>query len=85
MAAVGCGLRAVRSQNVQCVLIDPDFGFRLFGFGPILQCIDAGVVVLTQGEELGIFRHETIYAIPFIWKSLSNIMGFVIHSSYSHS
>ena len=65
------------------VLIDPGFGFRRFGPGPVLQCIDAGIVVFTQVKKLGIFRHEKIYAMLFVRKSLSNMACFILHRSFS--
>jgi len=37
-----------------------------FGVGPILQCIDTGIVAFTQGEKFGIFHHELINAMLFI-------------------
>ncbi len=65
------------------VLNDPVFGFRRIGLGPVPQCIDTGVVVFGQGDKLRILRHEEIDAIVFVRKPLSNVMGHIIHGSFS--
>jgi len=65
------------------VLNDPVFGFRRIGLGPVPQSIDTGIVVFGQGEKLGILPPEEIDTIPLVRKSLSNVMGHVIHGSFS--
>ena len=66
------------------VLDDPGFGFGRFGLGPIPQCVDAGMVISTQGEELGIFRYEPVDGMFLVRKSLIDMIFRVIQYSFSH-
>ena len=43
---------------------------------------DTGIVVLGQGNELGIFGHKQIDTMLFVWKPLSNSTCYVIHSLF---
>ena len=65
--------------------MEPGFGFRRTGLGPVAQCIDTGFEVFTQIDEIRIFRREKIYDMFLVRKSLSNMTCFVIQRSLNHS
>jgi len=50
------------------VFIDPCFGFRLFRPGPVVQRIDAGIVVFAHGKKFGILRPKEIYGVFLVRK-----------------
>ena len=64
--------------------MDPSFGFRFFGLGPISQCIDAGIVVFAQDKKLGILGREMIDGVFLVRKYFPDMTCAVIHCLFRH-
>jgi len=60
-------------SDKDAILINPGFGFRFFGPGPVPQCIDTVVMIFAQRKKLRIFRHEKIYGMILVWKLFFNM------------
>ena len=60
------------------VFINPGLGFRLIRFRPVLQCIDAGLVIFTERQKLGILCYKDIDLVSIVLESLTNMMCRVI-------
>ena len=48
-----------------------------------MQCIDAGIVIITHGEEFSVFRHEQIYAIFLALKLFPDMTCDINHCSFA--